>query len=68
MCDSSDLHRGVVSTVLSLSECQCLSVVSHCVEIDTIDIIDVIDIIDAFRAFPFDGLFSLEGLFAPLGL
>lgn len=68
MCDSSDLHRGVVSTVLSLSRCQCLSVVSHCVKIDTIDIIDVIDIIDAFKAFPFDGLFSLSGLLGSLGL
>ena len=67
-------HSLSTVLVLSLSGCQCLSVVSHCVEIDTIDIIDVIDIIDtidiidAFKAFPSDGLLCLQGLLGSLGL
>ena len=37
------LYQGVESTVLSLSKCPTLSLLSYCVKIDTIDAIDIID-------------------------
>ena len=37
------LYQRVESTVLSLSKCPTLSLLSYCVKIDTIDAIDIID-------------------------
>ncbi len=52
------LYQGVESTVLSLSKCPTLSLLSYCVKIDIIDTIDAIDIIDALfnGAMPFSTL------------
>ena len=49
------LYQRVESTVLSLSKCPTLSLLSYCVKIDIIDTIDAIDIIDALfnGAMPF---------------
>ena len=43
------LYQRVEFTVLSLSKCPTLSLLSYCVKIDIIDTIDAIDIIDAFK-------------------
>ena len=52
------LYQRVESTVLSLSKCPTLSLLSYCVKIDIIDTIDAIDIIDTLinGAMPFSPL------------